>query len=67
MVGTTKLVPKEYMAWIMQYTSKISNTKDKWNYSVTDSIAEFIKWRKKANPKKIGMFYGLTKLPKSFR
>jgi len=67
MIGTTKLVPKEYMAWVMQYTSKTSNSKKSWEYSLTDTIAEFIKWRKKANPKTIKMFYTLTKLPKPYR
>jgi len=66
-VGTTKLVPKEYMAWLMQYTSRTSNTKNKWSYSITDSIVEFIKWQKKVNPKIINMFYTITKLPKNYR
>ncbi|RLA64450.1 MAG: hypothetical protein DRQ88_03615 [Epsilonproteobacteria bacterium] len=62
MIGTTKLIPKEYMAWLMQYTSKASNTMDKWSYSQTDSIKEFINWRKKANQKTLNMFYNITKL-----
>ncbi len=67
MVGTTNLVPKEYMAWVMQYTSKASKSENYWRYSVTNTISEFLNWRKKANPKTIKMFYTLTKLPKNNR
>jgi hypothetical protein len=67
MIGTTKVVPKEYIAWVMQYTSKISNSKKSWEYSVTDTIAEFLKWKKKVNPQTIKMFYTFTKLPKQYR
>jgi hypothetical protein len=67
MIGTTKVVPKEYIAWVMQYTSKISNSKKSWEYSVTDTIAEFLKWKKKVNPQTIRMFYTFTKLPKQYR
>lgn len=63
--GDFKINPKEFMAWLMQYSSQEA-IKNKY-MTITDAVKKFQRWRKKASPDDLKRMFIMTFLPKDYR